>query len=243
MSAINAFSSLTATLSSLNHNYHLDGVVFLNSNESGITETRDYLKKAKMAENGIHLGVSSLHNFDIIEQTRPKFAILIDHGAKVVDFNKQVINILRNANSRKEFHTMLTQLVPNDLREEDKTMRWAESDDGFFYLKKMAEEERIYPLCLKIDDCESIKKIAQSAHKAGLVFSSLYVSNIYDYYEGDHLFLQKFQKSIGHLATDGTVIIDATFHGQDPNSIVQHASYAKGYDPSIIRTHQESREA
>lgn len=249
---MSSISALIKDLSSLNQNYRIPGVAFLTTNETGISETSKFLDKTKKPENGVHLGVSTLHNFDIIVQTKPRFVILIDHGSEVVAFNKKVIELITKANSRLEFQKRLTEEIsktPKLSREAGNVNQWMEtektafsSDNHFSYIKELAESGRILPLCLQIQDFKSLGTIAELVHKAGLVFSSIYPSNVCDYFEDNPKLIEDFRKSIDSLSTDDTVIIDSTFCGNISTEIVQHASYAKSqsdagsYDPYKIRT-------
>lgn len=91
------------------------------------------------------------------------------------------------------------------------------SKENFPFLQRMAQEGRILPLFLNFNDPNRVKAIADAVHVEGHVFSSIYLSNIYNWGHED-----TFQSNVDALKQDGTCVIDTTVkqsfvhYGKDP---------------------------
>jgi hypothetical protein len=114
------------------------------------------------------------------------------------------------------------------------------SKENFPFLQKMAKEGRIVPLYADLCNTKVIQEIADALHAEGLVFSSIYVSNIYDYLKKNPIARKNFQQNINAMKQDGTCIIDTTLvtrkysvgsfihYGKDPVT-------GNPYNPDIAR--------
>lgn len=87
------------------------------------------------------------------------------------------------------------------------------SNENFPILQKMAKEGRIVSMHLDLCDTAAISTIAEAVHAEGLQFSSLYVSNCYDYFEKIPEAKQAFKQSMATLVQDNTCIVDTSFIG------------------------------
>lgn len=115
------------------------------------------------------------------------------------------------------------------------------SEEQFPILQKMAREGRIVPLHLDFCDTQGMKAIADAVHEEGLVFSSLYLSNSYDYLEHDPEGRKAFKSNVDLLKQDDTCIIDTSYLGFGALKLQSFLHYGKDpatgkpYDPDISR--------
>lgn len=103
------------------------------------------------------------------------------------------------------------------------------SEENFPFLQKMAQEGRILPIYLNFNDPNRVKAIAGAVHGEGHVFSSIYLSNIYNWGHEN-----TFQFNVDALKQDGTCIIDTSVkqsfihYGKDPLT-------GKAYDANLTK--------
>jgi hypothetical protein len=263
-------------------NYEAFGV-YATANECGQRRVRNLLKTIKKIPNGVHLGVSGLHNWDVIAHMRSRFAILVDFNPKVVAFNRKMLAILAKAKNPEDFvekaHAQMKkdlkannnfympnilyktehvceqgynprqyiQSIPSQkLRFELERMLKREdgalSNDNFSYLQQLAREGRIVPMHLDFCDTGSVQAVADAVHEENLVFSSLYLSNAYDYLIKNPSSRQAFKKSVQTLQQDQTCIIDTSAVGfSKPLLLKSYLHYGKDpetgnlFNPDISR--------
>lgn len=256
--------------------------VFATSNEYNQRQIREVVKAMKKIPDGIHFGVSGLHNWNLIAQMKSRFAVLVDLNPKVADFHRKMLRILCRAKSPNDFLLQATTQIKVDARNGSKCainslykdrcgqynpapyrrLKYSEklrfqlnrmlredlafSKENFPFLQKMAKEGRIVPLYADICNTKVMQEIADAVHGEGLVFSSIYVSNIYDYLKKHPIARKNFQQNINAMKQDGTCIIDTTLVTRK-NSVGSFIHYGKDpvtgnpYDPDIARGWLEER--
>ena len=241
----------------------LFGDLFVTSNETGIEQTFEKLAKMQKIRDGVHLGVSALHNWDFAVAMRSRYVILLDHAPLVTVFNKQAIDILRTSDSRHKCKEALAEVLtakvyvgrffnilyaPKGSSKEQalfeidmwmqKTHSALHTDEGFSYMQKLARENKIITITCSLQNTETVGEIARIVKRAGLPFSSLYLSNVYDHFactdmhEADLEAQKNFKGSVSHLKEDLTCIIDATSY-LSMKGICQQTAYGKEYVPAI----------
>lgn len=257
--------------------------VFATSNEVGQTQVLHNLRKAKKFPGGGHLGISGLYNWDIIAQMKSEFAVLIDFNPKVAVFNRNMLAILAEASSPKDFERRALIQMDKDLeadggfyafnvRYDDmhvkyhgrnfsdlpkieqlkyqlKRMRHREhgalSKENFPFLQKMAREGRIVPLHLDFCDTKAIQTIASAVHEGGHFFSSIYLSNIYDYLQSTTS-NQTFKQNLAALSRPCTCVVDTCLIGDLDDSIhsfvfwYQDPKTGLPYNPDLLRDRKKN---
>lgn len=239
--------------------------VFATSNESGQKIIHDLLTKMEKTPNGVHLGVSGLQNWDHIAQMRSSFAILVDHNPKVVEFNRNLLEILAKAESPQDFMAKAFEKMKGDLAKDPNHYadnipnrqlageKWKKffgsepyvfnlcmtklqvlqvglkrilflkngplSEKNFSFMQKMAREGKIMPLHADLCDKQTMQAIADAVHEQGFDFSSLYLSNVYDYARKEPATRDAFQYTLDALMNDKTCVIDASFVGIEENAL------------------------
>jgi|GEM_PF-4102386 len=255
---------LEEPIRSLANRNNLAGCAFLTTNETGVETTFESLEKVEKIARGVHIGVSGLHNWDYIAAMRSSFAILIDHSTNSCQFNSKALEILRSSPTRLVFKQKLleelarapyevsynflygdTSILKNHSREIlgwfGKSYSALHNDMRFNFLKKLALDNRILVIRLSLLDCDKIEQIPRILHRIGLKVSSLYLSNVYDYFCKDELRdgLSEqqiaFKKSVSLLKDDDTCIIDSTMYRTMTDDILQRVSLGKNFVPAKER--------
>lgn len=246
--------------------------VFVTSNETGQKKVRDLLKTMKKIPNGVHLGISGLHNWNLIAQMQSSFAILIDFNPNTAIFHRNMLSILAASESPDDF-IMSAGVQMNKDREKDpdfyfpmnnlymiaqsgdahsctlsnmyinmpplqqnmfelilmKQKDRALSKENFLFLRKMAREGRIVPFHLDACDTAAIKTIADAVKEQGFVFSSLYLSNVFDYLKNDQR--TAFKQNIDALKQDGTCVFSSAMHSAGAILPICYSFLHYGKDP------------
>lgn len=145
-------------------------------------------------------------------------------------FYSQTLKLPDNTSLRDDLEFQLKRMLQRE--------NGALSKENFPVLQKMAREGRIVPLHLDFCDADAIKTIADAVHEQGFVFSSLYLSNAFDYLQNRPEAAKAFKQNIAVLQQDRTCIIDAfmqlgsirsfTFYGKDPET-------GNLYNPDVLR--------
>lgn len=148
-------------------------------------------------------------------------------------------NVFYSATHKLPDNTSLRDDLEFQLKRMLQRENGALSKENFPVLQKMAREGRIVPLHLDFCDADAIKMIADAIHEQGFVFSSLYLSNAYDYLQNNPDAAKAFKQNIAVLQQDHTCIIDAfmklgsirsfTFYGKDPET-------GNLYNPDVLRS-------
>jgi hypothetical protein len=256
---------LEEPIRSLANRNNFSGCAFLTTNESDVETTFESLEKIEKIARGVHIGVSGLHNWDYIAAMGSSFAILIDHSTNSCLFNSKALEILRSSPTRlvfkqkllKELATASYEISYNFLYEDTSRLEnhsreilgWIgksysalHNDMRFNFLKKLALDNRILVVRLSLLDCDKIEQISRILHRIGLKVSSLYLSNIYDYYCKDELSdgspeqQSAFKKSISLLKDDDTCIIDSSAYlAPTTHALQQRVSLGKNFVPAKER--------
>lgn len=242
--------------------------VFPTSNEYGqriVNNTLRFEMKNKIP-GGVHFGTSALYNLDHMAAMRSSFAILADFNPNVADFLRRMIGILSTAKSIEDFEEQASKEMEKDIERDPKfyndnamwgikgneaqfqlkkMVKYSErafTPENFAYLQKMAQEGKIVALHLDLCDTNAIKTIADAVHAEGLVFSSIYLSNVYDYFVNSPELRKAFKQNIDALKQDRTCIIDTTMYTNRSLCVDGFAFYGKdpetghAYDPDILRS-------
>lgn len=198
------------------------------TNEFGKKAVRAVLQSTPRKDPCIHIGFSAWHNFNIINERRSTYALLVDSNSEVTLFLYQTLVALRMSVSRKEFLQNIFNImkksnihldfalkngsgIKNNIREEfNRKGSWLSTEDGFQYIKNMVENDRIALITNNITRADVFKAIHKELQIKSLPVDTLYISNIEDYMGHYRSLKHKcFNKTILSLIKNDTLVIDA----------------------------------
>jgi hypothetical protein len=208
--------------------YSVDRGVWVNTNEYDVQRTRQFLQERGPRSNSVYVGVSGLFNWELIVIVRPRAALLIDHSRTVVTFMQNAIDALVCAVSLEDFGEILKEKISagkikgSPGRYIQDVDRWVcrmsdpsiFSEENFLYIKQLGARRLLIPLCVDFTDFERMQGIGDAIRDNGMEVSTLYMSNLCDWYDPCqrtlNLGMNRIQHSMSVLMTQRSVVIDAT---------------------------------
>ncbi|MEZ5315492.1 MAG: hypothetical protein R3E91_04705 [Chlamydiales bacterium] len=202
--------------------------VYVLSNESGIKNTIQFIEKEPPPPTNqlsCHVGLSGLHNFDIIAARRSHHAVIIDFNS----FNKKFINeclkILNKSNTNEDFVKKICKHMELDPKrynhyqgdsspicrmkaEIDRPSSWLWKEDQtgkFEYIKTLAREEKIVPITGDFRQLETCKDLVKNLNKFNCPIDTLYLSNLHSYLSND-----EFDTMLAILRSSVPLVIHCT---------------------------------
>jgi hypothetical protein len=214
------------------------GDVYIGTNEEDRQKTFDCLATNSANPQSCHVGFSSWFNFDIIVKRQSSQAILIDFNPNTKSFLVETLNCVITSENRSKFSDKMYQYVKNNQKQfsnnvcagdeqifyenceeiEDEVYceskipgSWLNSDEGFNYIKKLANEGKIAIITEDICSHEKFSRISNVISENGYSIDTLYVSNIAKYMTTDES-KEAFVKSVNCLSGAKTKIIHCSPH-------------------------------
>lgn len=239
-----------------------DKYIFVDITSQGAKEALKVLKDLdnnNLSHKKCHFGVACFVNYSIAAASKADKIIILDYDPVVNRFNKIAREILITSSSPPEFKQKLIEASQRDeeIRQrnfypetKDNNVNFENlerilgidvsflaHEENFKYIKKLAEDKKIFIFNGSIYDQELIKNITKLAKEEGCVFDTLFISNIYDWDQDSNKRLL-LSENIKTLSNDNTKIIEVvpkkdkhyvniTYY-KDPIS-------KKSYDPLIMR--------
>ncbi len=231
-------------------NNYINGPVYVKSNEHLQELTIKALRDHPAQSNEIHIGVSGLFNLDMIAAHRSPYALLIDRSGKTRHFYEKIKEMILSSTTRQQFISTLTAYIGTREGQEfaskqdaqflqeslDNQETWIGSDENFFYIKEMFNDNRLFFLRSDFRNNEEFKKIAEWLRENKLRAGTIYISNIREWmwdHRGGGIPQENLKALIDSLALvsdKGTQVIEAVENSID-YPMTQQIFRADNYEP------------
>ncbi len=244
--------AITQGINAMNNtaiNGECDGV-YVGTNEYDREVTFECLANATAIPQSCHIGFSSWFNFDIIIARKSSRAILIDFNPNTKTFLVETLNQVVTSENRTDFADKIREYIRLNeskfalncnVQEYDYSHctfpyeevqcelnipgNWLNTDEGFDYIKKLANEGKIAVITEDISSHEALEKISRVVKENKYVIDTLYVANISQYFKGNE---ECFVNSIHLLSCDETKIVHC------PDSLVQKVIEGKNVSRELL---------
>lgn len=206
--------------------------IFYQCNEHDKLDTIKTLRATPIPPHGIHIGFSTMCNYDIISTRTPKAAILCDINIAVLDFHKKMIEAILTSSNRQEFVSLILQIMEKDdffpleqnldfistmtqyfTDELHREGSWLSTDETFNRVKDLCKTGNVFLLPLDLtQDNKDFRRIDKWISKSGYELDTLYVSNIQYWVLGEKSsnLLDRYNENISTLIHKNTIVIDAS---------------------------------
>ncbi|MBN2479154.1 MAG: hypothetical protein JXA94_02905 [Parachlamydiales bacterium] len=231
----------------------VDTKPYILTNESDLDKTYQILTRIPRVERGFHVGVSCLHNFDIMCARRSCGAILFDASDNVIDLHKEIKRAILYYEDRRDFVKYIKYLPEKYRRDSfdtfeskmdselEKTNGWLSSDENYQFIRSLFLNDKIISLKLDIQDYKSFQMIREFIDAEKLTADTIYVSNVGDWvqtlaYEGVNVDIafRKMMLAIHKIATYSSIVIDSS-SDEEGLGLFQNCYDAANYDPRLVR--------
>lgn len=220
------FNSLKGLAAPVHSN--LTGLPYIFCNEQCQEHTLQQLVNIrKESKNRLHIGFSVWFNFDTICASRPSYAIILDNSPEVSGYIYPLLHsLIKVATSKEEFSALFKQEILNNeylstfygyleplLEQAQKTPHgFLFNKENFEYLKKMAQEGRLFFGQVDLLNEKDIKLLKQWIDDNELELATLYISNISEWILQSHFSVWGQAKAnITSLLQSETALIDAFY--------------------------------
>jgi hypothetical protein len=201
----------------------------------------------------VHLGFSVWFNLDLIAETCPDYAIILDIDPNVIKVYKCLENSFTNSNHPDEFveyflkelykkNVILLEdrsLVEFNAREELlKGFGFLCSKKDFLSVKSMCDEGRIFFGKADITNEEEMGQLILWRNENNVRFSTLYLSNIPEWILENATDVKQnaFKENVLKLKDSNTYIIDAFYPTKDKIFSGPPQRFTQGELPTFTRT-------
>ncbi|MGA8165631.1 MAG: hypothetical protein WB791_11555 [Waddliaceae bacterium] len=186
---------------------------YISTNEEGLDKVREILGNIPKHPNGVHLGVSGWHNYDIMALRKSKCGILVDLNKSQSAFNLFTLNEIFNKIEKTPQWMQVFQPGVSESRDaftpyeqlESETLRpgsWLSDDESFEHIKAMAQEGRIFVVTADFQDTPFFEAVRETLEAQNLIIDTLYTSNIHDYIPPENA--DRFQHTVKVLSHEDT---------------------------------------
>jgi hypothetical protein len=202
-----------------------DGV-YIGTNETGIENVRKTLMEYPQLDKACHIGFSSWYNFDIMVQRKSQRAVICDFNPDVKEFVNTTLLYTISSKTRESFCEKIESYVekncrkfsPNvgtddlipveeEIRDElDRSGSWLSTDEGFTYIKQLAEHGKISVITEDIRNSEIFFELSKIIIRKNVPIDTVYTSNI-SYYMIEDADKKLYQSTINNLVRYETKLI------------------------------------
>lgn len=206
-------------------------IVYHKCNEENQIDTIKILNSTPKPLNGLHIGVSTMFNYDIIATRASKTALFFDYNFAVLNYHRIILDTVLAASSREDFARLIISKMDEEglfsnpthglilkkiimqyfFDELSREGSWLSTDIGFNRVKDLHTTGNIFLLPLNAaQNTEDFKKLSDWISRNGFELDTLYLSNIHDWIDDDYGFIHRYKENISAIINKNTIVIDSS---------------------------------